>query len=669
MAETRETLIYDFQIDSSSYKEIEGINNKLNGITGTLKNIGLGIATAFGSMKLYDIAKNILFDTEKLQNSMRVFDNYAKRIGASSQEMLENLRQASNYAIDDIELINKTIIADQFNLQTSTAELLELARKQAFTMGQDVNYFFDSLTLGLSRQSKLIIDNLGITIDQEKALNIQARVLKKTVDQLTESERNQAFELAVVSELREKVYKSGIQDFSTLAENLNAINIGIKTLGRNLFNDIVPYAKETSNYFAKIVKDLVFIQEQNKKDATNAEVLQIQKKLTDLSERRVLAEKQLMESSNNISKTMGDVYLRNAEKILENEKVRSGLSQAQIWDLQTLVKLQNEVANIPKQELALQNLITKQKESDKRANLEKVKTEIENTREIIKQNKAKEEQIIQDQQLIQLNQRKKDLSVDYTNFIKGFEIQLIKNEKDRIIAQNQFEMEEAIKKFNIIGESEEKIRSLFLEKQGQMLEELSKKKEKLPKTAVELLLERMDENIKSKSENVLLSLQAFTNANEYAITSLVENGKASLGEYFKILAQETKARLISIATQSSVLSLFSFAEGLFNPLQRKEKFEASAMYAKTAVIAGLGAGAVNATFGLSSANTGGGEGAGTTATREVREQMIKEKEVGTNLTVVFQGGVVGVDGKEIGRYVANQISKDNRIRDVIVRNE
>lgn len=672
MAETRETLVYDFQIDSSSYSNVEQTNSKLDKTVGILKKITAGVGVAFAGRKIINFAKEAVLGADALADSRRVFESYTRNVGEDHNRMIRDMKEASRGAIDEATLMQKTIYAKNLGIKTDLSDVLELTQKQAYLLGRDQEQFFNVFIDSVSRRSSRGLAQMGIIVREAEAQKQLARDLNKSVQDLTESEKARAYELAAMKGLQDNVLKSGIVGFDNLNDNIKAIN-GTATHFKNLLGDfILPQVNQWAQYLGDIARDLQMITQSNREIEVNKEILVIQEKLTVIAEKRRDLQKEITQISINSIGILTKNQIENAGTLLQQNRFTNELTSVQVNYLKEIVSLQNEVNDTRKQEIGLQNLIQKQQESDKRANIEKVKNTIETRREEEKITEEKDEQIKKDEELIRLEKTKKDLALEYSEFIKKFEIGLIEDKKQQIIAQNQFEMEQSIKKFALIGKSEEEIRALFLEKQNQMIAGLSDEKEDdIPLTPVELMLERMEKNIKEKSGHIIATTEAFNNANEKMITDLVEKGKASVSDYTKILAQETKARLISIATQSATMSLFALAEGLFNPLLRKEKFAASAMYAKTAVVAGLGAGAVNATFGLSSSNAGAGASSerSNNTTREIREQMVREKEIGTNLTVVFQGGVIGTDGKEIGRFVANQISKDNRIRDVIVRNE
>jgi len=76
--------------------------------------------------------------------------------------------------------------------QSKLPELMEVARARSKIMGITVTQAFGDITLGIGRQSKLILDNLGIVIDSEQAYKDYAASVGKSVDALSNLERTAA---------------------------------------------------------------------------------------------------------------------------------------------------------------------------------------------------------------------------------------------------------------------------------------------------------------------------------------------------------------------------------------------------------------------------------------------------------------------------------------------
>ena len=74
------------------------------------------------------------------------------------------------------------------------AQLFDTAQRLGQALGIDTARSIHSLVTGIGRQSRLMLDNLGIIVDTKKANEDYAESLGKSVSQLTEQEQKLALE-------------------------------------------------------------------------------------------------------------------------------------------------------------------------------------------------------------------------------------------------------------------------------------------------------------------------------------------------------------------------------------------------------------------------------------------------------------------------------------------
>jgi phage-related protein len=115
-------------------------------------------------------------------------DSFQRKVADASGNQIDNFKILSN-ATKALSLIGKDAFG---NFGDDFEKMAMLSKKAARATGQDVDYMFDSLVTGIARESKLILDNLGITIDIEDAKAKYAESLGKSSDQLTISEEKTA---------------------------------------------------------------------------------------------------------------------------------------------------------------------------------------------------------------------------------------------------------------------------------------------------------------------------------------------------------------------------------------------------------------------------------------------------------------------------------------------
>ena len=189
--------------------EIDVLNNSLSGTKSA------GIGSAFNSIRSIAGAMGIAFGTQQLvQFGVELF-NIAKqaegielrfaRIGDTSG--LEKLRTATKNTVSDLELMKQAIKADNFRIPMDVlAKGLQFATVRANETGESVDYLVQSFTTGLGRKSKLVLDNLGISVVE---LNAE---IEKTGD----------FATSVGNIIDREMAKSG-QAVDTLAEKTNRL--------------------------------------------------------------------------------------------------------------------------------------------------------------------------------------------------------------------------------------------------------------------------------------------------------------------------------------------------------------------------------------------------------------------------------------------------------------
>ena len=82
-------------------------------------------------------------------------------------DLLDGLRQATHNTITDIDLMKAAVRFDDFKLSLDDmGTMLAFAQQKAKDTGQSVDYMVESITMGLGRQSKQILDNLGISASE-----------------------------------------------------------------------------------------------------------------------------------------------------------------------------------------------------------------------------------------------------------------------------------------------------------------------------------------------------------------------------------------------------------------------------------------------------------------------------------------------------------------------
>jgi len=162
---------------------------------------GTVTAGAFAGFKMSETAG-------KYNSVKDAFSSMTKDMGFSASEFESKVGEASKGTLDKLTILQQGTRAlslmggdafDDFGGQF--AQLAEYTKKASRATGQDMDYLFNSLITGMSRESKMLLDNLGINVDIVEAKKIYAESIGKEVDELTKSESKHAVLNATLKEL------------------------------------------------------------------------------------------------------------------------------------------------------------------------------------------------------------------------------------------------------------------------------------------------------------------------------------------------------------------------------------------------------------------------------------------------------------------------------------
>ena len=167
----------------------------LDNVSASFKNIidkgkwvalGLaGVGTAIGKLAL---------DASKFDEVKKSFSALVRQQGLDANKMIQNMKSATRGTITEMDLMKAANNALLLGLPVDRFDdMLQIARTASKATGESMEFMLQSIVTGLGRGSKLILDNLGIMVDTNKAYEKYAAELGKTADQLDDAEKKQAF--------------------------------------------------------------------------------------------------------------------------------------------------------------------------------------------------------------------------------------------------------------------------------------------------------------------------------------------------------------------------------------------------------------------------------------------------------------------------------------------
>ena len=122
---------------------------------------------------------------------------------AQASSILDALTTASRGTIKEYDLMltaNRAMLLGVADSADEFGKLMEIATVRGRAMGLSTTQAFGDIVTGIGRMSPLILDNLGIVIDQAAAQEEYAATLGKSAKALSDAERKQALVNAVIDQ-------------------------------------------------------------------------------------------------------------------------------------------------------------------------------------------------------------------------------------------------------------------------------------------------------------------------------------------------------------------------------------------------------------------------------------------------------------------------------------
>lgn len=194
----------------STFKDMLGTMRDINQATELVKKGIRGIQAGF------DFVKAGAFAAEQKE----ALGELGKQYQLTADEIIMQVKRASGGIVAEGVIIQNANRALTLGLKPDAiVQFAKIARASAKSTGIEFEQAFNSITLGVARQSKLLLDNLGIIIDVGAANEEYAAQLGIAADELTEVQRQQAFTNAAMEQGNEIVERLG-DNFGELADDV-----------------------------------------------------------------------------------------------------------------------------------------------------------------------------------------------------------------------------------------------------------------------------------------------------------------------------------------------------------------------------------------------------------------------------------------------------------------
>jgi hypothetical protein len=271
---------------SGDLKNLEKSSTEAN---TSLSSLGAKAAGAFGLtlgvagvLQLTRAISDLAIQAGKAQQLRASFDDLASGVGQSSTKMLDAMKAASDGLVSEADLIlsaNKAMLLGVADTGAELSALLEVARSRGAAMGLSTTQAFNDIVTGLGRESALILDNLGITIDLEGVMQKYAASLGTTASALDATQRKQALLNEVMAQSAGLV--APIETAATAWERASVAIADAKMALGELFGPVVAEVLKGVADAANATTDLIRVDAMEvarvKMEAESARILELAK--------------------------------------------------------------------------------------------------------------------------------------------------------------------------------------------------------------------------------------------------------------------------------------------------------------------------------------------------------------------------------------------------------
>ena len=198
------------------------------------------------------------------------------------------------------------------------AEMFQIAQTLGAALGVDTPQAVESLITGIGRQSRLMLDNIGIIVKADEAYESYAKKLKITKDDLTDSQKKQAFFTAAMESARAKAAELGNQQL-TARDQFNKFNATMEDFTNFIGEKTSPIVLSFFNSFGEVLKritetDLETSIRKLEEIGISAERLADLNRVLGLQEAR----EQIKQSQKEIDRIMKEIFIESGQSTVES---------------------------------------------------------------------------------------------------------------------------------------------------------------------------------------------------------------------------------------------------------------------------------------------------------------------------------------------------------------
>lgn len=136
----------------------------------------------------------VMTSTQEAMQFQQRFSSFTNLVEGDAMNFMSSLEEASNFTVSRLSLVTSANQALMLGLtQEQLPKMMEAARIMGAAVGRSTEEAFGDLALGIGRQSRMILDNLGIIVRVEEANRKYAESIGVSVSALTQQQKQLAF--------------------------------------------------------------------------------------------------------------------------------------------------------------------------------------------------------------------------------------------------------------------------------------------------------------------------------------------------------------------------------------------------------------------------------------------------------------------------------------------
>lgn len=242
---------------ANSLFRLQTISDRLGGENNLAQNLGrlmsslgdtgarlaaVGAGAVLGASAIARFTTDIAKTGGHMIGARQQFENTSQAMGTMAGIFLPNLREAMLGSVSDMDIMRLANFALAAGLKVSAADFTRLAEastKLAIIHGRDAPEALQRLTFGVIKQERRILDELGIVIRAKDVFKEYAASIHKTADELTASERVQAFFKATLTAAEEQT------------KSFTGVNFGLASIGDRLSATFENFANKLAVMFVQ----------------------------------------------------------------------------------------------------------------------------------------------------------------------------------------------------------------------------------------------------------------------------------------------------------------------------------------------------------------------------------------------------------------------------------